>query len=114
MTQENRQPAYEAGALARPKLYVSAIYYFIHCGSDSVHRTLLIPIHTLLLQLQQRDIHPAADWYLILQEANLVLTTTSPRFDQAMYRIIQNWHFWCNNATIILLPVITRRAVCTY
>jgi hypothetical protein len=114
MTQENHHSAYGVGAQARLGRYVSAMFYLLCCVSDSVDRTLWIPIHILLLQLQRRYIHPAADWYLILLEANLVLTTTSPRFDPAMYRIFKNRHFQCNNATIILLPVITPHAVCTY
>jgi hypothetical protein len=112
MTQENHHSAYGAGARASPRRYVSAMFYLLCCISDSVHRTLLIPIHTLLLQLQRRDIHPAVDWHLVVLE--MVLTTTSQRFDQAMYHIIQNWHFRCNNATTILFSVITTHAVYTY
>jgi len=82
MTQENHHSADGVGAQALPKRYVRAIVCLLLYVSDSVHRTLRIPIHTLLLQLQQRVIRPAAaDWYL---EAKLVLTTTSPRFDQAI------------------------------
>ena len=115
MTQEIRHLSYEAGTLARPRLYVNAIFYLLHRVSDFVHRTLRIPTHTLLLQLRRRDVHLAADWHLLLQEANLVFTTTSPRFDQAMYHIIiQNLHFQRNNATTILLSVITCSAVCSY
>jgi hypothetical protein len=55
MTQENYHSAYGVGAQAR---YVSAVFYLLRCVSDSVDRTLRIPIHILLLQLQRRDIHP--------------------------------------------------------
>src|ERR1700733_7213776 len=104
MTRENHHSAYGVGARASPRRFVSAVFYFLRCISDSVHRNLLIPIHILLLQLQRRYIPPPVDWHLVVLE--MVLTITSQRFDQAMYHIIQNWNFRCNNATTILLSVI--------
>lgn len=50
MTQEHRYSSYGVGEQAPPKRYVSAMFYLC-CVSDSVHRTLRIPVHTLL-QLQ--------------------------------------------------------------